>query len=342
MSATIDVMVEDAANALLGDLSDQASVEAAEAGTFPRKVWDAVEEAGFASALDEGAEGLGAAAAIARATGTHPAAVPLVETILARYLAHMGGLKLPEGPATVAPPRWSEIRITRQGGKARLTGSLAGVPFAGWCRTVAIPASGDVALVPASSVQWQGGSSYAGEPQASAGVDIELAGDAISRCAVDVDELGALLRAVQMTGALRQALAMTVQYANDRVQFGRALGKFQAIQHMCAVMAENVAAADTAAAMALRAWGTPNQRLMVGVAKIRCGEAAGIVAASAHQVHGAIGFTREHRLHHVTRRLYAWRDEFGHEGDWAIEIGRSALARGSDGLWPFLTEISGL
>ncbi len=54
-------------------------------------------------------------------------------------------------------------------------------------------------------------------------------------------------------------------------------------------------------------------------------------------MHGAIGFTHEHRLHHLTRRLWSWRDEFGVESDWSIELGRLAASRGADGLWPLLT-----
>ena len=52
---------------------------------------------------------------------------------------------------------------------------------------------------------------------------------------------------------------------------------------------------------------------MVGGENPAPGEAAGIGAAIAHQMHGAIGFTQEHQLHYLTRRLWSWRDEFGNE-----------------------------
>jgi acyl-CoA dehydrogenase len=71
-------------------------------------------------------------------------------------------------------------------------------------------------------------------------------------------------------------------------------------------------------------------------AKIRVGEAAGEGAAIAHQVLGAIGFTREHVLHRFTRRLWAWRDDFGNESVWAVKLGRLVAAKGADGLWPML------
>src|SRR3546814_1067112 len=61
------------------------------------------------------------------------------------------------------------------------------------------------------------------------------------------------------------------------------------------------------------------------------------VASIAHQVHGAIGFTYEHALHFATRRLWSWRAEFGAESHWAELLGRAAIRRGADRLWPDLT-----
>jgi alkylation response protein AidB-like acyl-CoA dehydrogenase len=72
-------------------------------------------------------------------------------------------------------------------------------------------------------------------------------------------------------------------------------------------------------------------------AKITAGDAAGKIAEIAHQVHGAMGFTEEYSLHHLTRRLWSWRDEFGNEAYWARELGREIAKAGSDGLWPLVT-----
>jgi acyl-CoA dehydrogenase len=69
-------------------------------------------------------------------------------------------------------------------------------------------------------------------------------------------------------------------------------------------------------------------------AKIRAGEATGKVAETAHQVHGAIGFT----LHHPIRRLWSWRDEFGAESHRSRELGREVMAAGADALWPTITD----
>jgi len=83
--------------------------------------------------------------------------------------------------------------------------------------------------------------------------------------------------------------------------------------------------------------GSPAAELAVGIAKCQAARAATVVSRVAHQVHGAIGFTHEHRLHHLTRRLWSWRDEFGVESEWSMELGRIVAARGADGLWPLLT-----
>ena len=65
-----------------------------------------------------------------------------------------------------------------------------------------------------------------------------------------------------------------------------------------------------------------------------------IAAASiASQMHGAIGFTREHRLHLYSTALWAWRDEFGGQVFWAKRLGSAALAAGGAGFWPMVTEL---
>ena len=113
------------------------------------------------------------------------------------------------------------------------------------------------------------------------------------------------------------------------------------MQHNLARLAGEVAAAiaasgSAAEAIASGALSDEGVLLEAASAKIRVGEAASEGAAIAHQVFGAIGFTREHTLHRFTRRLWAWRDDFGNESAWAVELGGLVAARGADGLWPML------
>ena len=77
--------------------------------------------------------------------------------------------------------------------------------------------------------------------------------------------------------------------------------------------------------------------LEVAAARIRSAEAATEGAAIAHQVFGAIGFTKDHILHRYTMRLLSWRDDFGNESQWALDLGQRIAARGADELWPFLS-----
>ena len=136
---------------------------------------------------------------------------------------------------------------------------------------------------------------------------------------------------------MEQVLDMTVGYAGNRVQFGRPLARFQAIQHHLAEMAGEAAATGAAVDAAAQA---PNT-FAFGAAKARASQAAGTVARLAHQVHGAIGYTAEHDLHVWTKRLWAWRDECGNEAHWWQVLGAEAARRGGAALWPTMVAASG-
>lgn len=342
-----DTLLQDSAARLFADLSTPATINAAEAGTWPAALWDAVAEAGFLDALAAGAEapgdlsGIADAAAILREAGRTAAPLPLAETMLARWLLAGAGIEAPQGPLTLAPiDREGRFTLRRESGSWRLAGRAAGVPWAIAGAGIVVVADDQVACLLPGAADLRPGKSLAGEPRDDLSVDAAVQA-ASAPAGVDgelVCRLGALSRAVLMAGALDEVLKITVQYANDRVQFGRPIGKFQAVQQELAVLAENVAAAGVIAMAAVEvAARRGDLGFAVAVAKSRVGEAAGKVAEIAHQVHGAIGFTHEHRLHHLTRRLWSWRDEFGVESGWQIELGRLAARAGADGLWPLLT-----
>jgi acyl-CoA dehydrogenase len=150
---------------------------------------------------------------------------------------------------------------------------------------------------------------------------------------------GALARSAAMAGAAAGALASTVGYAGERVQFGRPIARFQVVQHLVAELAVEVEAmtAATAAAVEVCAadgFGTDRARFAVAVAKAQTSASAGVVARIAHQVHGAIGTTQEHPLHHLSTRLWSWREDFGSERAWQADIGQAAL---DADVWEVLT-----
>jgi alkylation response protein AidB-like acyl-CoA dehydrogenase len=177
-------------------------------------------------------------------------------------------------------------------------------------------------MVGASHLRLKDGVNLAGEPLDS--VDPPGGGE-------DVLLKGALIRSIQMAGALERILELTINYTRERHQFGRSLMRFQAVQQALALMAGEVAAAGATVDAAVE---TPDAQ-RVAIAKIRTGLAAGQASAIAHQLHGAIGLSQEHQLHHFTRRLWSWRDDFGTEHDWATRLGQQLLSSGQ--LWAALT-----
>jgi acyl-CoA dehydrogenase len=155
-----------------------------------------------------------------------------------------------------------------------------------------------------------------------------------------------LFRSLLIAGAAQRALDLTVAYVNEREQFGRALARFPVVQQEIARMAGEVAlitAATQAAVAAGPGVGAGGAVPAVVAAKGQASYGAGIVAAIAHQLHGAIGTTEEHRLRLTTTRLWSWRDEDGPAAECFAELGRAALgaAHRGDGLWPWLTGDSG-
>jgi acyl-CoA dehydrogenase len=175
--------------------------------------------------------------------------------------------------------------------------------------------AGNALLVaPHGAANFTPGKNLAGEPRDHLGA-VEPGGRSAPFARCDRHPPRATLRRTVSCRAAEAALALSTRYANDRIRSGRPIGKFQAIQQQLAILAEQSAAASVAvesAAVAVAAE-APSAALAVAMAKIRAGEAAGKVAEIAHQMHGAIGFTHEHSLHRLTRRLWSWRDEFGTE-----------------------------
>lgn len=120
--------------------------------------------------------------------------------------------------------------------------------------------------------------------------------------AESIEAFGAAATCAEMVGGAQAVLDMTVEYAKTRSQFGKPIGTFQAVQHHCANMAIDVLGARFAAYEAI--WQLSQGRdaaMEVSVAKSWVSEAYERVCALGHQVHGAIGFTAEHELHHYTR-----------------------------------------
>ncbi len=312
----------------------------------PERRWDAglwadLAEAGLTGVgLPEEAGGSGGeladAVAVVVTLAAGAGAVPLAEQLLVAGPAVLAaGLELPpvDQPLTVGTA--GSVTVDAEG---RLTGTATDVAWAGvahWLAVVAAGPDGDVlALADVSGLTATDAANLAGEPRGSYVFDFHPAqvgplGDLRARYA--------LARAVQLSAAAETVLAWTVQYAGERVQFGRPLAKFQGIQMQLAQMAGEVTAVSALVDAAVQRLdrGEPLE-LAAAAAKVRAGAAVDVVARLAHQVHGAIGFTEEHRLHHLTKRMWSWRDEAGSELVWARVLG-AAVA--TDEPWAVLTTL---
>ena len=352
MTTELRSLLADTVGRLFTDLCTKELIESAERGAWPEGLWRALEEGGLTLPLvPEARGGAGGtwldAHVVVRAAGRHAAPVPLAETIVAGSLLAEAGLDVPLGPLTVAPVRRDEtLALARAGGEWRLSGTATRVPWGAAAAHTVVVVRGDgqtmVALVARDGGRATADRNIAVEPRDTltfADAPI-LAVAPLPSHAGGMEAItlrGALVRSAQMAGALDSLLEQSVRYTTERRQFGRPLASFQAIQHQLAVLAGHAAAAGIAAERAFAAAEDGDAAFEIAVAKVRAGEAAGIAAGIAHQVHGAIGFTYEHSLHFATRRLWSWRAEFGSESHWAEALGRRVVARGADALWPDLT-----
>ncbi|HEY5856471.1 MAG TPA: acyl-CoA dehydrogenase family protein, partial [Aldersonia sp.] len=201
-----------------------------------------------------------------------------------------------------------------------------------------------VADIDPAAVQLTAGANRAAEPRDTVAVDTTtLAGVPVADTVIDQLTLrGALARAIQVCAALDRILDLTLVHTTERIQFGRALGKFQAVQNLVADIAAETAlaraATDAALAEAVRTdWVGENLEFLVAAARSCAGHAASVVARNAHQVHGAIGTTREHRLHEFTQPALAWRSEYGSLQHWDDLLTTAATTAGRDGLWALVT-----
>ncbi len=344
-----DGLLDDTAARLFAAHATQDVLADAERGVWPGALWGAIKEAGLHQALlPEAAGGFGVppaeALGVLRQAGAAAAPAPLAETMLAGWLLAGAGLEVPEGPLGLAAG--DGLTLRQDGAGWRLQGRAGGVAWGRRAAAVAaVAAVGGQPFVAALRPEtWRAepGRNVAGEPRDTIIVDAKLAAADVAQAGlspVQARAAGAVTRALLIAGALQRVLDMTVRYANERRQFGKPIGRFQAVQQNLALLAGHAAAAAAAADMGADAFAAGLRLPGMAVAKARAGEAAGAGAAIAHQVHGAIGFTYEHSLHVLTRRLWSWRDEWGGEAEWSLLLGRLAASSGGPGLWAQLTAI---
>ncbi len=320
-------LIIDTATRIFTDSCDHDLVEAAQDGQWAADLWHILETNGLLQlGLPDSGTGVREMFEFLRVAGRFAVPLPLFERLLVQFALGRDAPSVTLGEVQCGrlTLSWPEqhtqvLALNAPAGKARLIelAGLSGVPH----------------------------QTMRGEPVVS--VEIAQAWDRAETTEFDVPSLyplAALGRAAQMCGGLEASLALAISYCSEREQFGRTISKFQAIQHQLAVLAAEVAAAQRATDAAIHSVaGVTDANLAqamrisdIAVAKVRVGAAVGVGAEIAHQVHGAMGFTMEYRLHQFTRRLWSWRDEYGTEADWAAMLGDEVCGAEADDLWSYI------
>lgn len=303
---------------LLEQLFTPETVRAVEQGGPVDPLWQDISSSGFLDALvpeQQGGAGLTLADVqpLWQALGYHASPLPVGETMIARALLAAASAAIPDGPIALA---------TGARGRA--------VPYARIVQHVLMELDGQLVLesatyddigVPGSlaAVRLQPIGAQAGYGSA------EMIGTADQGA---LHHLSATLRASLIAGAGQRLTEMTAAYANERVQFGKPIGRQQALQQNMAVMAEDMVASRMAAELAC-AGAMPPTLAAAATAKSITSRAAARIAATAHAVHGAIGISEQYDLQLFTRRLHEWRLADGSESYWNRLLGQQRLKSSS-------------
>jgi alkylation response protein AidB-like acyl-CoA dehydrogenase len=298
------------ASDVLDDLASPACVRAhtTTPASFDRSLWRAMVDQGWLGVEvgeAEGGLGLGSVevAVLVEELGRHAAPAPFVPTVLAL-----------DALAGAGDDAWVQRLLTGDAIACVAWDASAPVPYA---------PSADVAIVLTDDGVYA--VELAERPAREPAMDLtrELGwlqfdpatarriGDAEAR--TRLLDRGATFTSADLLGSAARALDLAVEYAKDRVQFGRPIGSFQAVKHRCADMLVDVEGMRSTAYWA--AWcigaGDDDASVAASTAKIWCGDASKRVMASALQVHGGIGFTWEHDLHFFLKRAQLDQLAFG-------------------------------
>jgi alkylation response protein AidB-like acyl-CoA dehydrogenase len=293
---------------------------------YDNAVWSAMADQGWLAIElpeDDGGLGLGMVelAVLCGEIGRRLVAAPFLPTIAA-----LGALCTDEARADAGTKEWREalgqgeavgcVAAAPGPGGLTVSGSEGQVRLSGSTPPVAYAPSADVAVVLADGGVYGVDLRTEGRPAPLSAMDRTrelgvLAFDGTPARSLGGEESAALLvdrtatlASAEMLGAAARVLDLTVQYAKDRVQFGKPIGSFQAVKHMLAdalVDVEGMRSTSYYAAWCAAA-GDPERSLSASMAKAWCSDASRRVMATGLQVHGGIGFTWEHEMHLYLKR----------------------------------------
>ena len=264
--------------------------------------------------------------------------LPLIEgPILAGWLLASAGIEHPWNTELAVLGRGSVIATVRDG-EVVLNGTLDPIAWGAAAGIIVIPVAhrGSIYVATVATADLSASSAsadIAGQPELIGGyldgVRAQQFRDT-GRSADDIDDVlrrrAALARASAIAGALQRTAEISIGFAEQRVQFGQPIARFQAIQTYLtrlASEAQRVAVLVDAARLHADDPDGPPFALLAA-SKTLAGLAATTAARTAHQIHGAIGVTMEYALQRFTRRLWSWQLQDGSSEEWARALGARA------------------
>ena len=340
----IRILLEDSISKILNDNLDWDKLAEIEKTKWSASLWDSLKQAGtfrlFASEDNGGINGSWEDAyVVLRASAHHTCPLPLAESIIANYFGQLAGLLIPEDC-------WAVTNKLPNIKKNIIDLEELELPWGRFCRHFIIIDGNKLHLAKITDCEITEGESLGRDPLDLLTGKAEIVEEAALHLANETFFcVGALMRSAQIAGASAAAFDLSVKYTAEREQFGRPLSKFQAIQHYLADLAGLVASVDAISKTAFAVADSndltnPNADLLnhVAAAKCRASDAVEKITKLSHQVHGAIGFTYEYGLHYSTRRLWAWRADYGTSQYWGEHLGNQALKAGENDVWSLITK----
>jgi acyl-CoA dehydrogenase len=308
-------------------------LEAEQVGLL-RDLWDTAWELGLPwIGISEDAGGSGGSiqdlVTLLSATGQFAVPLPLLENHLAAWLVTAAGGEVDQGKLWVVAPITPRDSLVLT--DSRVSGAVHDVAWGGAAHTVVAliesPDGTQVVQLDRTQAEVMPGRDIAGQPRDV----LTFNGAEVSPLSSDitVDQLhqrGAVLRAAQMAGAMQTVYETTKRYTAERHQFGRPIAAFQAVRTHLVYLAQAAVVTRLSVDRAAVALDTEGDASFAAYAsKLLANQNAAQSIRSGHQAHGAIGMTREYSLQDYTRRLNAWRGDWGTEYALAERIGSAAL-----------------
>jgi alkylation response protein AidB-like acyl-CoA dehydrogenase len=325
----------DSAEKLFAQVCTPAIIRKIEQGANTESLWLELSAVGFGDALlPESADGAGLRLTdvwpLFFSMGRHAVPLPYAHTLLARAwlqqvfglgtdgAARVSGNRLPQGSITFAPFQ------TIKSSKGLQAHSVGFGMTADW---VLAQCAAEVWLLPVAKASRTCSGGYG-----SLDADLFWSED-IAKASLlgnwntpQFQELAALSLAALIAGASDRVFEMTLAWANQREQFGKPIGRFQALQQQISEVAEQVFGARMAAEMSCRSANWQPVSALAALAKAQTSQAVARIVSVAHAVHGAIGVTQEFDLQLYTRRLTEWAKAGGGAEYWSQYLGQQLLA----------------